>query len=229
MPPPIRPGSRLFVTGQTGSGKTRGMIYHAVRQPLPIIILDTKIEPAFTEIPGAVVVDGLNIDALYAHYDEHPDAPPFIVRPGPDEYDPELLDAYVGELYRVCDNACIVLDELYSFMRSGVAGPGLTGLLTRGRSKGLSAIMGAQRPRRVSLFCLSETDYYAVYLLRLAEDRARIAEAAGYSELLEPPPGFCYWWADREGCRLERPVPIRIVAQPQPPSVPLDKPRLNLV
>ena len=228
-PPPIKPGSRLLVVGQTGSGKTRGMIYHAVRQPLPIVILDTKIEGAFEAIPGATVSDGLDIGALYAHYDEHPDGAPVIIRPLAGEYEPGRLDAFLLALYDACEHACIVIDELYSVHVGTTAGPGLTALLTRGRSRGLTVIMGAQRPRRISLFCLSETDYYAVYRLRLLEDRARMAEAAGHPALKRETDRYFYWWVSAEGARLMSPVPVHIVAQKQPLETPLDKPRLNMI
>lgn len=230
---PVRPGSRLFVTGQTGSGKTRGMLYQANRQELPVIVIDTKIEPAFLDLPGAIAYDGLDIQALYQHYDEHPDCPPIILRPRAQEYDPEILDGFVNDLYVTCTGACIVIDELYPLHRNGQAGPGLVALLTRGRSRELTTIMGAQRPRRISLFCLSEADYTMCYQLRLIEDRARIAEATGFREMDRPVQKYWFWWADQDRCVLHKPVPLtlksNVINNIAPTEGGLDKPQIRMV
>ena len=230
----LYPGKRLFCAGQTGSGKTRGLIWHASMQTLPIIVLDTKIDDTFSrELPDAHIRDRFSIDNLMAHYDKNPTCPPLILRPDPEQYDPEKLDGFLLEIYRTCDGACIVIDELYMFHRGYTAGPGLVALLTRGRAKHLSVMMAAQRPAYLSQFCLSETDAYLVYNLRLRADRERLASVSGAPELLEAPPNkFCYWCVNNEvpgAAFLQPPVPQIKKAHKINTLSPLDMEHINFV
>ena len=169
----VRPGERVLISGKTGSGKTRGMIWLAHRQSLPVIVLDTKIDPAFETLPGAFVVNGLDCD-LSAIYAQHETLPQLIIRPNPHEYNADSLDAFLDYIYSSCENICVCIDELYSLHSNGRPGSGLISLITRGRSKRITVISGAQRPAWISLFCLSETDYYMIYLLQLQIGRAHV-------------------------------------------------------
>jgi hypothetical protein len=82
------------------------------------------------------------------------------------------------------------IDEVYSIVRTG--GAALTALekcLTEGRSYGLGLFLCTQRPSRLPLFVLSEAQHYAVFRLKLAKDRIRMAECMQLDKDLPNPPG----------------------------------------
>ena len=171
-------GKRIFVTGRTGSGKTQGVIFLAEHRKDAVIIIDTKIEEKFPQMPRSHIFDGLSsVDFKSVHKKYKKGALQyFIVRPAPDEMDTEVLDDFIHSLYDGCRDCTIVLDELYSFTgNSGKPGPGLTALYTRGRSRGLTTIGCAQRPSWVPVFCMSESDYFMVYDLTWPKDKERMA------------------------------------------------------
>lgn len=187
-------GKRVGIIGPTGSGKSEGMLFLLAHDRQPQIILDTKIEPAFERLENIIVHDGLaNFDpakefkkfrerqehAGHAGYLHTAPQPRFLVRPLEDENNPEDLDDFIYSLYQGCRNVSIAIDEMLSLMIGGSAGAGVIALMTRGRSRGLTTYYGSQRPSWISLFCLSEADYFMLFRLNLQEDRDRMRKVIG--------------------------------------------------
>lgn len=198
----LEPGQRGLLVGKTGSGKTCAALFLLRHTPGPVVILDTKIEPAFDTAfpPGEITIqDGLGPLTGTTRIT--------IVRPRAHELVAwKLLDAW---LTTIPEATTVYLDELYQVHGpGGFAGPGLTGILTRGRSKGISVLMSTQRPRFISGFCLTEAEKYYIYWLSKPADRRVLADAT-VPAIQEAPPPFHFWFyaAGQRHATLFAPVP----------------------
>lgn len=220
----IKPGERALFVGRTGSGKTTGMLYYAQHcQPLCILILDSKNDVAFDDVPHSCILSGLDSDWL-TPLTALSDISIVIVRPKPEEYAPVSLDNFLYNIYETTTNVCVCIDELYMVHRAGRAGRGLIALLTRGRSAHITVLSATQRPTWLSLFCLSETDYYMIYRLKLTKDIQRMQELTHEDNDLCPLDNFGYWCYSEVNDSLVAmpPVPLSIrsgTISSSPPNV----------
>lgn len=175
----------------------------------PTILYDTKHDPKFERLPNSRIVhdtagvwealDDLGIDYV-------------IVRPPPIvNSDPRALDAILAfheENWRGID---AYIDEMYHFNKNGQAGPGLNGLYTRGRSRGITTIASTQRPAWISKFVFSETQLFYVFFLAIREDLKRVADfIPGYDRLEMPRDHHFHLFrqGSREPPLLQPPVPV---------------------
>lgn len=142
-----------------------------------ILVIDTKIEPRYRGLPRSrIIADVSQAWEPETRYESREGPTVYIWRPAIETVqDPEKLDEALLALYHRYRHV-IVIDELYPLHTAGRAGPGLTALLTRGRSRGITTVMGSQRPAWVSRFCLSETQHYWIYPLVDKQDRRRLSE-----------------------------------------------------
>lgn len=212
----LKKGERGLLVGKTGSGKTQNGIFQLRHTPLwPKIIFDSKIDDAFFSAPDdgdtIELVEGLPsfLDFAKKFKNKMPDF--LIVRPTSQEFvDPELMDNYLQAVYLNFGKVFSYIDEITTFHRNGRALPGLVNLLTRGRSKGKTTLMGSQRPAFISRFCVTETDRFYMHLLTDKRDRVALGEVVPDFEKLIPPPKFHFWHyshADHEKPELFLPVP----------------------
>jgi DNA helicase HerA-like ATPase len=175
-----------LIVGQTGSGKTELAKYLLARVAYPVIIYDTKDEPALEAFADVVVDVSQVADVMRPN--PQGDEPDIIVAKVPPETvaDAEALDALLHQHYMNFRGWGAYLDEAYMWSQSAKAGPGLTGLLTRGRSRGISTVVSTQRPRWVSRFVVSEAQH--VYLMRLVDgdDYARMGDIIPNADNLRP-------------------------------------------
>jgi energy-coupling factor transporter ATP-binding protein EcfA2 len=207
----IKRGTRAIIAGKTGSGKTRAALYllHFLND-YPCYIFDTKIEKAFTQILGktAQVVDGI------ADYDPLTATKPFIIlRPTAEEStSPELIDSVIYRIHNAVEGCCIYIDEAYQVHINGRAGPGLTGLLTRGRSRDQTAIISTQRPVWISRFCLTESDDYFIFRLSDLADRKRFREVIADDAILNTASKYHFWHYNNADDEAEyfAPFPLKI-------------------
>lgn len=173
-------GQRGILCGHTGSGKTWGAIFQLQYSPMPlVIVLDTKGEPAFNTLALEDETIGFyesGDDFLKALY--RGNLPTFmIVRPSPHEIaEPLEMDSILMGIYNAKRECLVYVDEAYQWHVSGRAGAGLTGLLTRGRSKGISTLLATQRPAWISRFCFSEAQKFFVYKLNDRKDYKTISD-----------------------------------------------------
>lgn len=189
MLPNVKPGEHLAAIGQTGSGKSV-MLQALIRAATvaPVFVMDSKCDNGFLTLNRPdetleVFEGGL---VAFANYLKRParKIPDYVViRPPVDEViDPDVLDAYVQAIHSNFKHPCIiVIDELYMLHKNGRAGPGLSGALTRGRSKGHSLYGATQRPSWISRFCISEMTHYFVFRLMQIDDRKVFAHI-GYDK-----------------------------------------------
>ncbi len=191
-----QPGERALSIGQTGSGKTSLNIFLMERlRTTPIIIYDTKEEPKFERMPRSIVTH--NIAETSAAVDNET-IDHIIFRPDISYVsDPTALDALLMHHYESYRGVDAYIDELYSFHRSGRAGPGLIGIYTRGRSRGITTISSSQQPRWISGFSISEAQLFYIFHLNREDDRKAVAKGTGMMEMPNPPPH--HFWLFRAG------------------------------
>lgn len=202
-------GERALVCGQTGSGKTVAMcaIGEALGVDGRVVIIDTKIEPKYRSLPEARLIR--DIDEAWSRETRHErrNGPATMIWRPPIELaqDPEALDHALSLLYQRYRGP-IIIDELYPLHIGGRAGPGLTALLTRGRSRGITTVMGSQRPTWISRFCLTEAQHYWVYALVDRMDRKRLTEVIPEFPQDTIPPKYHFYFYSHARGDLQRPV-----------------------
>lgn len=182
----LKPGERGLLVGQTGSGKTYAAAWLLRHSTQRCIVIDTKTEPIFTRLPEAKKDDPLSetlrvvhsIDEMVSEYkDDKRGADYIIVRPSNVEVaKPALLDAYLEAIYHNARDICVLVDEAYQFHTGTNAGPGLIGLLTRGRARGLTTLVATQRPAWLSRFAITESQKFYIFRLSDRKDWARLGE-----------------------------------------------------
>lgn len=180
LPPPpyplINPGERGILAGRTGSGKSTLAAWLMQRSPGHWVIINPKWTAAFNTLPGANKIEGINTkDITKSIYKNRYT----IINPKAGESDPETLDLLIQWLHESFTDICIFVDELYSVHANGRAGPGLIGVLTRGRELKQTFLGATQRPAFLSKFLFSEADYICGMSLNVDEDRKRMYDFTG--------------------------------------------------
>ena len=187
--PRIRAGERLSLMGRSGSGKTYLGRWFMARSGLKWVVLDTKHDPAFDKY---VAKGGLlTMQEIARAFKERTIV---VVRPNGPENKPPILDAYLNDLHEAFENFGINIDETYQVALGSRPGPGLTGLITRGRVRGQAVICGSQRPSWVPRFCFSEANYFAVMSLNTEDDREKITSFTGDERMMEKLAQRKWWW-----------------------------------
>lgn len=211
----LDPGQRGIIIGQTGSGKTLGAIWHMQQAPFDnVIVLDTKGEPNFNKLArDDETINFYNSAAAFSSALKKPLANFSIVRPEPNELiDLDYLDSVLMDIYNRGRECLVYVDEAYQWHINGRAGAGLTGLLTRGRSKGISTLLSTQRPAWISRFCFSESQKFYVYKLSDKRDVKTVSEHIPelFSYFVVKP--YHFWFydnaSDMDQAGFFKPVPM---------------------
>lgn len=217
----LKTGERGFITGQTGSGKTQGAIWLLKHRESkgPLFILDTKIEPAFIKtlpVKGEkiLLINSLEQFKSPKTAELRREADIILIRPSRDEImNPEALDEYLTEIYFMSGDSTTYIDEVFSLMAGANPGPGLADMLTRGRSKGKTVLMSCQRPARIPVICVSESNKYYVYRLNNIDDRKRMAAYTSPEVLHKPDRPYHFWYYNNgsanDNAEYFRPVNIK--------------------
>lgn len=201
-------GERMLIAGQTGSGKTTFATWLLQRlDRYPRIILDTKVEPKFKAMPESLVVLTWP-EAVRAVRRIRPPRHIVLRPPVAVASDWEALDDLLKAHYHDMRGLPVYIDEVYQVHNGGRAGPGLVGLLTRGRSRGITTIMSTQRPLWLSRYALTEAQRFAVFRLLDRQDRRRIGEVTPYPvDAVLPRYQWAYWDGEMDGYKLFAPIP----------------------
>lgn len=203
------PGQRAIIIGSTGSGKTGFGTWLLLRLPFsPILIFDTKDEEKFPLLPDSTVCTSWD-ETIQAMNNEAFDYVTF--RPPTDELsDPDALDEYLYDAYESFEHIGVMVDELLSFVRSSRPGPGLTALLTRGRSRGITTILATQRPAGIPRFALTEAQRFYIFNLTHEDDRKTTGRfVPGLTGLAAPRDyGFYYYQVGDQAPRLYKRVKL---------------------
>ncbi len=187
--PYIPPGKRALVLGKTGSGKTVGASWLLSRSPGKWVILNSKYDSFLAQLGPSVdwsahdVIKGLKKERVVVAH--------------PATFEPNELDRTLFELCESRQPIGVFVDELmYLHKGNGSAGPGLMGLLTRGRSRKQSFIGCSQRPAFLSSFCYSESEYFAIYNIKLKKDWQKINEFSGQPNIEASRLNHKWAWVD---------------------------------
>lgn len=181
----------MSLTGRSGSGKTTLGRYLMARSKMKWVVLDTKHDSGFDK---AFIIDGLPDAKKIMKAWEGNDL--VVIRPSPMQNVKEVLDPYINYLHESLDNFGLFIDEAYQVAFGPNPGPGLVAVVTRGRVRGQSVIVGSQRPSWIPKFCFSEANYFAVMSLNTLEDREKIYSFIGNEEVLKKQPPRKFWWYD---------------------------------
>lgn len=106
---------------------------------------------------------------------------------------PPTLDANDNpvwdDIFRVAwdiGDVTVYIDEMYSVCINGRLSWPLRRLYTQGREMGIGVWACTQRPSFVPLEMFSEAEWSFLFMLRMEEDRKRVARAIGDDVLLQP-------------------------------------------
>lgn len=206
-------GKRVAVFGRSGVGKSYLSKWIVLRaRSVRWCVLDTKHDPefddwpAFDELPSAA--------QLRETWQE---ASQIVIRPKPIENNEATLDMWLEMLHERFNNFGIVIDETYQAAYGQRAGPGFTGLVTRGRVRGQSIVMGSQRPAWVPRFVFTEAIGFCIMSLNLLEDRERVARMVGdrwRRQVLRPLKERQWLWYDVARDRLTEMSAVTILDIP---------------
>lgn len=206
--PTLEPGTRGIVSGRTGSGKTSLARYLMERRNAQHwVILNPKHTGGYRGMPDAKVMDGWHAGKFAKEITKHR----FVVLNFKTrELDTDFMDAVLMYIHDTYDNVGICCDELYYLHKNGEAGDGLIGILTRGRERKQTFLGLVQRPKRISLFCYSESDYIVGMALNLEGDRKRMVEATGDASFIKALPKYHWLWytVDDDQSQCWGPVPL---------------------
>jgi hypothetical protein len=174
-----QPTDRACLVGQTGSGKTTLARFLLQYRPF-VVVHDGK---GTIEWPGYRRF--VHLKAMVATVDANPrNYPRVIYRPTVEEMrNPALVDGFFRWVY-LRKNCTLYVDETFSVVEAfqGVTPPGYQACITRGREKRVEVWSSTQRPYRIPLIVLTESEHYYVFRLQGLEDRLRMRGVSGLSE-----------------------------------------------
>jgi hypothetical protein len=188
---------RLVIVGASGSGKTQAGLWHLSHRAFherPWIVYNFKDDASIDGIPGATQL-GL---------DELPAAPGvYVARPMPG--DEEQLEYQFDRIWKR-ENIGLFVDEGYMV---GQHSDSFRRLLIQGRSKHIPMIILSQRPRWMDTFVFTEANYWQVFRLQWARDRATVQEYVPSGEIEKRIPRYFSHYYDVSENELTplRPVP----------------------
>lgn len=210
----LAPGQRIALFGRAGVGKSHWCKWAILRsRRLRWIVLDTKYDPVWDNwyihpsLPSA-----RQLGELWRIYER------VVIRPAPAENNEAILDIWIEMLHERFNRFGIVIDETYQVAFGARAGPGFTGLVTRGRVRGQTVIMGAQRPAWVPRFVFTEANGYAIFALNMAQDRQMVASMVGdrwKGRVMGRIPPRRWFWYDVSSDRLTAMDPVTIWDVPE--------------
>ena len=207
--PRLDPGTRTIVAGRTGSGKTSLARYFMQRLNTGQhwVILNPKHTAGYKSLPDAVVLEGWDARKFERAISKHRFV---ILNFKTAELDSDFMDSVLLYIHETYNNIGICADELYYLHKFGEAGDGLIGILTRGRERKQTFLGLVQRPKRISLFAFSESDYIVMMALNLESDRKRMVEATGDQRFIESLPKYHWRWytVDADAAQTWGPVPL---------------------
>lgn len=187
----------VFICGMTGTGKSYLTEKYLTGYKY-VVKLDTKDETDERLRMGKSAWDGLvenrdfsiirNIDEL-----DECDTDKIIYVPPYDEQDEDTFNKF----FRWCferENTIIWIDELMSIANANRCPKELGRIYQQGRSKNVAIWACSQRPSGVPLIATANSSYYFVFDLALPQDRKRMVEATGMTELSRMPTGYNFWY-----------------------------------
>jgi len=170
-----RPTDRAVFVGQTGSGKTT-LAEALLRMRRYVLVHDAK---GTLRWPGYRVFT--RVGRLIREVDPQPEVfTRVIYRPDPVELRDEGAHSSLVEWVLARGRTTLYLDELYAWQfRGSEPLSALWAAITRGRELRVEVWAATQRPYRIPMAMLSESENYYVFRLRDDASRLRVEELTG--------------------------------------------------
>lgn len=176
----LRSDQRVFFVGKTGSGKSF-LARWLLRRFKRLIVIDPKISPSIDRWR----LDPFDKDGIKALRDGEPARLRVFNPPSIDAQGFPVWDAIFELAWDVAD-VCVYIDEMGSVAKNGLMTYPLRRIYTQGREHGVGVWAATQRPSHVPLEMFGEAEWGFMFMLKMEQDRKRIAGATGYDRLLEP-------------------------------------------
>lgn len=187
----LRRNDRAIFLGATGSGKTtlaRALMYGVKN----VAVLDPKRTFTLPESWQAVTTDDMETVL------EHTGPKPIIYRPGAEILDdPESVEWWFWWVYNR-GHTLAYIDEAMMVTKESRPLRGYAACIQLGREKGIGVWSATQRPARVPIVLLSESEHMFAFRLRHPQDLARVADYSSPEIMSQPASGHGFWyWNDR--------------------------------
>jgi len=196
------------LAGRTGSGKSTLATWLMQRSAGHWVIINPKWTKAFDRLEDSKKIVSIRKtkDISKSIFENRYT----IINPKADESTHEQLDLLIQWLHESFVDVGIYVDELYYVHTGGRAGPGLIGVLTRGRELNQTFLGATQRPAFLSKFLFSEADYICGMSLNMEADRKRMVEYTGRKAYETKLKARDWLWYDVSADTLQAwgPVPI---------------------
>ena len=179
----IGQNDRAILIGATGCGKTLLARFLVEDSAKPFsVVYDAKgliSSPALQKPQdrwvGHKVYTNFD-DLIEAQQERLSEEPRVIYRPPiEEERDYRAQDEFFNWIYDRWHTRLYV-DEAYSILGGTNPSQYLQACLSRGRERGISTVISTQRPARIPIITMSESEHIFVFRLNAATDRARAAE-----------------------------------------------------
>lgn len=201
----IQPDEHVFIAGQTGTGKTV-LCRKYLAMYDNVVCLDTKGTMEWPEVPRKELAIITNFEELSKTNKQK-----IIYKP---DFSEMNLEGY-NDFFQWCflrGNTIVWIDELMGVCDSPFKMPlYYKAILTRGREFNVAAWSATQRPTGIPVLAMSESSHIFSFLLRMPQDRAKIAEATGCLEFINPPgkkDEYLFWYYNAQ---MDRAIKARLV------------------
>lgn len=188
----LPPGKRLVICGQTGSGKSTLGRRYLERSNYHWVIFNPKGTKIYNRLVDRETLTRITEDKVFKSIRKRK----YTVLNFPSQWTADFQDGLLLSICQEFENIGVLIDELYMIHKNGRSGPGLDGLITRGRELNQSFIGCTQRPMFVSNFIFSESEYLAEFQLNIKDDRIKIYRNTGVEATLERQSGHDFLFFD---------------------------------
>ena len=190
----IKAGDRAFIVGTTGSGKSYLSRRLLCRLP-DVIVVDPK--HGFEWENSKMKYGKGVITSDFREVVKHIGPEPIIYRPSLSECAAGIPWFWIWVWERA--NCRVYVDEVQPITKPTQVPYEMARCIQMGRSKNIGVWCGTQRPARVPVVLLTESEHHFIFRLRNKADQVRMAEYSDMSILKEPARGHEFWYyGDRD-------------------------------